>query len=64
MLSVVEFQLDELGKSMILEAKSDFSYACTGLDVHVVQYDELGRRLCEDKDINPDAVMQLAFQVS
>lgn len=64
MLSVVEFKLDELAKSMIVEAESDFAYARTGLDVHVVQFDELGRRLCEDKDINPDAVMQLAFQVS
>lgn len=63
MLPVAEFKLDDKAKAMINEAKSEYSKICSSLDVHVMQYFDLGRKYCKVKNISADAVMQLAFQV-
>lgn len=59
----LEFKLDDKAKSMINEAKSEYSKTCSSLGVNVMEFKKLGRSFCKTKDISPDAVMQLAFQV-
>lgn len=60
----LEFKLDDKAKKMIDEAKSEFNKMCTPLDIHVMEYNDFGRRFCKEKNISPDAVMQLAFQIA
>lgn len=60
----VEFKLPDSVKDGIDQAKKDFEKVTSSLSVNILQVHEFGRNLVKTQKLSPDAVMQLALQVT
>lgn len=60
----VEFKLPDSVKDGIDQAKKDYKQTTDSLSVNIFQFHEFGRNLVKKSKLSPDAIMQLAFQVT
>ena len=60
----LDFTLPSSLESKIKAAKENFDKRVSSLDMDTLQSSQFGRDYLKRKKISPDAVMQLAFQVS
>lgn len=60
----VEFKLPDSVKDGIVQAKKDYEQITNSLSVNILQHHEFGRNLVKQHKLSPDAVMQLALQVT
>ena len=60
----LDFNLTPNLTSSIEKAKSDVEEQCSNLSTNVMQYQKYGKKDIKKFQMSPDAIMQLAFQVS
>lgn len=58
------WSLDARSTTAIDQARQRFNALVNSLDVGVVHYRGLGKDLCKQRRLSPDALMQMAFQVA
>ena len=51
-------------QSAIGKAREEVERRCHSLTVSAMQYDKFGKNLFKPKNLSPDGVMQMAFQVA
>jgi len=60
----LDFHLSDGIKTAVDEARHQFQAATQSLGVDVFVYEALGKKVCKQQKVSPDAMMQLGFQVA
>lgn len=62
-LIFADIKLNDALKQQITKAIELYKNTCESLDINYTIIDGIGKNLCKEHSISPDAIMQLSFQV-
>lgn len=61
---ILDIKLNDPLKEEVTKAVESYTKKCNSLDINYTIIEQIGKKLCKEHSISPDAVMQLAFQVN
>ncbi|XP_044741579.1 carnitine O-palmitoyltransferase 2, mitochondrial [Chrysoperla carnea] len=58
----LDVNLDDQMSNIIKSTIHKYDQTCSSLDINILEFDGIGKKICKKNAISPDSVMQLGFQ--